>query len=107
MDKERFTSGYEYEQHTRVLYPREQAEAIEAPEVEEIVDTSHSEYDDSPENDHESFEENEGEPEDEPQASTQGALGYPRRRPTGAVAEVIASSDVSVDVVQVPLLAAH
>ncbi|KAI5837772.1 hypothetical protein DFP73DRAFT_531697 [Morchella snyderi] len=88
------------------------------PEVEETADTSHSEYDDSPENDQESSEENPDVPEDQPQASTQQrsqstgkrprtvqpttarALGNARRRPTGAVAQVIASSDVSVDVVQ-------
>ncbi|KAI5841735.1 hypothetical protein DFP73DRAFT_596306 [Morchella snyderi] len=87
------------------------------PEVEETVDTSHSEYDDSPENDHESSEENLDDTEEEPQASTQRsqsmgkrprtvqptivrALGNARRRPTCAVAEVIASSDVSVNVVQ-------
>ncbi|KAI5841328.1 hypothetical protein DFP73DRAFT_596583 [Morchella snyderi] len=81
------------------------------------ADTSHSEYDDSPENDHESSEGNLDDPEEEPQASVQRsqstgkrprtvqpttarALGNARRRPTGAVAEVIASSDVSVDVVQ-------
>ncbi|KAI5837770.1 hypothetical protein DFP73DRAFT_600782 [Morchella snyderi] len=63
------------------------------PEVEETANTSHSEYDDSPENDQESSEEN-------PDPTTARALGNARRRPTGAVAEVIASSDVSVDVVQ-------
>jgi hypothetical protein len=36
--------------------------------VEEIVDTSHSDYDDALENDYESSEEDEDEPEDEPQA---------------------------------------
>ncbi|KAH0611271.1 uncharacterized protein H6S33_010536 [Morchella sextelata] len=92
----------------------------DVPEVEETADTSHSEYDDSPENAQESSEENLDDPEEseEPQASTQQrsqstgkrprtvqpttarALGNARRRPTGAVAEVIASSDVSVDVVQ-------
>ncbi|KAI5844526.1 hypothetical protein DFP73DRAFT_526904 [Morchella snyderi] len=89
----------------------------DVPEVEETADTSHSEYDDSPENDYKSSEENLDDPEEEPQASTQRsqstgkrprtvqpttarALGNARRRPTGAVAEVIASSDVSVDVVQ-------
>jgi hypothetical protein len=104
--------------HTDLVEAQEQAQAIEAPEVEEIVDTSHSEYDDSPENEPESSEENEDEPEDEPQASTQRsqtvgkrprtappttakALGNARRKATGAVAEVIASSDVSVDVIQV------
>ncbi|KAI5847416.1 hypothetical protein DFP73DRAFT_593258 [Morchella snyderi] len=88
------------------------------PEVEETADTSHSEYDDSPENAEESSEENPDDPEDQPEASTQQrsqstgkkprtvqpttarALGNARRRPTGAVAEVIASSDVSVDVIQ-------
>ncbi|KAI5836694.1 hypothetical protein DFP73DRAFT_532538 [Morchella snyderi] len=88
------------------------------PEVEETANTRHSEYDDSPENDQKSSEENPDVPEDQPQASTQQrsqstgkrprtvqpttarALGNARRRPTGAVAEVIASSDVSVDVVQ-------
>ncbi|KAI5837759.1 hypothetical protein DFP73DRAFT_600767 [Morchella snyderi] len=82
------------------------------PEVEETADTSHSEYDDSPENHQQSSEENPDVPEDEPQASTQQrwqstgkrprtvqpatarALGNARRRPTGAIAEVIASSDV-------------
>ncbi|KAI5850457.1 hypothetical protein DFP73DRAFT_591324 [Morchella snyderi] len=94
-----------------------QEQQEDVPEVEETTDTSHSEYDDSPENDHESSEENLDDPEEEPQASTQRsqstgkrprtvqpttarALGNARRRPTGAVAEVIASSDVSVDVVQ-------
>ncbi|KAI5839760.1 hypothetical protein DFP73DRAFT_529596 [Morchella snyderi] len=94
-----------------------QEQQEDVPEVEETADTSHSEYDDSPENDHESSEENLDDPEEEPQASTQRsqstgkrprtvqpttarALGNARRRPTGAVAEVIASSDVSVDVVQ-------
>ncbi|RPB06933.1 hypothetical protein P167DRAFT_579833 [Morchella conica CCBAS932] len=103
--------------HTDLVEAQEQAQAIEAPEVEEIVDTSHSEYDDSPENEPESSEENEDEPEDQPQASTQRsqtvgkrprtappttakALGNARRKATGAVAEVIASSDVSVDVIQ-------
>ncbi|KAI5839484.1 hypothetical protein DFP73DRAFT_598467 [Morchella snyderi] len=88
------------------------------PKVEETADTSHSEYDDSPENAEESSEENPDDPEDQPEASTQQrsqstgkkprtvqpttarALGNARRRPTGAVAEVIASSDVSVDVIQ-------
>ncbi|KAH0611277.1 uncharacterized protein H6S33_010542 [Morchella sextelata] len=90
--------------HTDFVEAQEQAQAIEAPEVEEIVDTSHSEYDDSPENEPESSEENEDEPEDEPQASTQRsqtvrkrprtappttakALGNARRKATGAVAE--------------------
>ncbi|KAI5836689.1 hypothetical protein DFP73DRAFT_602018 [Morchella snyderi] len=41
------------------------------PEVEETADTSHSEYDDSPENNQESSEENPDDPEDQPQASTQ------------------------------------
>ncbi|KAI5838607.1 hypothetical protein DFP73DRAFT_599843 [Morchella snyderi] len=94
-----------------------QEQQEDVPEVEETADTSHLEYDDSPENDHESSEENLDDPEEEPQASTQRsqstgkrprtvqpttarALGNARRRPTGAVAEVIASSDVSVDVVQ-------
>ncbi|KAI5838480.1 hypothetical protein DFP73DRAFT_600012 [Morchella snyderi] len=94
-----------------------QKQQEDVPEVEETADTSHSEYDDSPENDHESSEENLDDPEEEPQASTQRSQGTgkrPRtvqpstaravddvwRRPTGAVAEVIASSDVSVDVVQ-------
>ncbi|KAI5838660.1 hypothetical protein DFP73DRAFT_530749 [Morchella snyderi] len=94
-----------------------QEQQEDVPEVEETADTSHSEYDDSPENDYESSEENLDDPEEEPQASTQRsqstgkrprtvqpttarALGNARRRPTGAVAEVIASSDVSVDVVQ-------
>jgi hypothetical protein len=99
----------------------------DVPEVEETADTSHSEYDDSPENAQESSEENLDDPEEseEPQASTQQrsqstgkrprtvqpttarALGNARRRPTGAVAEVIASSDVSVDVVQVRLHPTH
>ncbi|KAI5848609.1 hypothetical protein DFP73DRAFT_524891 [Morchella snyderi] len=94
-----------------------QEQQEDVPEVEETADTSHSEYDDCPENDHESSEENLDGSEEEPQASTQRsqstgkrprtsqpttarALGNARRRPTGAVAEVIASSDVSVDVVQ-------
>ncbi|KAI5838658.1 hypothetical protein DFP73DRAFT_599568 [Morchella snyderi] len=95
---------------------REEQEDV--PEVEETADTSHSEYDASPENAQESSEENLDDPEEEPQASTQQrsqsmgkmprtvqpttarALGNARRRPTGAVAEVNASSDVSVDVVQ-------
>ncbi|KAI5839627.1 hypothetical protein DFP73DRAFT_598615 [Morchella snyderi] len=94
-----------------------QEQQEDVPEVEETANTSHSEFDDSPENDHESSEENLDDPEEEPQASTQRsqstgkrprtvqpttarALGNARRRPTGAVAEVIASSDVSVDVVQ-------
>ncbi|KAI5846219.1 hypothetical protein DFP73DRAFT_525735 [Morchella snyderi] len=92
---------------------QEQQENV--PEVEETADTSYSEYDDSPENDHDSSEENLDDPEEEPQASTQRsqstgkrprtvqpttarALGNAQRRPAGAVAEVIASSDVSVDV---------
>lgn len=97
----------------------------DVPEVEETADTSHSEYDDSPENAQESSEENLDDPEEEPQASTQQrsqstgkrprtvqpttarALGNARRRPTGAVAEVIASSDVSVDVIQVRLPPTH
>lgn len=97
----------------------------DVPEVEEAADTSHSEYDDSPENAQESSEENLDDPEEEPQASTQQrsqstgkrprtvqpttarALGNARRRPTGAVAEVIASSDVSVDVIQVRLPPTH
>jgi hypothetical protein len=104
--------------HTDLVEVQEQAQAIEAPEVEEIVDTSNSEYDDSPENKPESSEENKDEPEDEPQASTQRsqtigkrlriappttakALGNSRRKATGAVAEVIVSSDVPVDVIQV------
>jgi hypothetical protein len=37
--------------------------------VEEIVDTSYSDYDDAPEKDHESSEENEDELEDEPHDS--------------------------------------
>ncbi|KAI5843131.1 hypothetical protein DFP73DRAFT_527788 [Morchella snyderi] len=94
-----------------------QEQQEDVPEVEETADPSHSEYDDSPENDHESSEENLDDPEEEPQASTQRsqstgkrprtvqpttarALGNARRRPTGVVAEVNASSDVSVDVVQ-------
>ncbi|KAI5845801.1 hypothetical protein DFP73DRAFT_593967 [Morchella snyderi] len=94
-----------------------QEQQEDVPEVEETADTSHSEYDDSPANDHESSEENLDDPEEEPQASTQRsqstgkrprtvqpttakALGNARRRPTDAVAEVIASSHVSVDVVQ-------
>ncbi|KAI5843308.1 hypothetical protein DFP73DRAFT_527323 [Morchella snyderi] len=94
-----------------------QEQQEDVPEVEETADTSHSEYDGSPENDYESSEENLDDPEEEPQASMQRsqstgkrprtvqltparALGNARRRPTGAVAEVIASSDVSVDVVQ-------
>lgn len=102
-----------------------QEEQPEEPEVEEAADTSHSEYDDSPENAQESSEENLDDPEEEPQASTQQrsqstgkrprtvqpttarALGNARRRPTGAVAEVIASSDVSVDVIQVRLPPTH
>ncbi|KAI5837758.1 hypothetical protein DFP73DRAFT_600761 [Morchella snyderi] len=83
----------------------------------ETADTSYPGYDDSPGNDHESSEENLDYPEEEHQASTQRlqgtgkrprtvqpttarALRNARRRPTGAVAEIIASSDVSVDVVQ-------
>ncbi|KAH0602464.1 uncharacterized protein H6S33_008803 [Morchella sextelata] len=90
--------------HTDLVEAQEQAQVIEASEVEEIVDTSHSEYDDSPEKESESSEENEDEPEDEPQASTQRsqtvgkrprtappttakALGNARRKATGAVAE--------------------
>jgi hypothetical protein len=56
------------EDHTDNFEVQEELEAIEVPEVEEIVDTSHSDYDDAPENDHESSKENEDEPEDEPQA---------------------------------------
>ncbi|KAI5839093.1 hypothetical protein DFP73DRAFT_530372 [Morchella snyderi] len=95
-----------------------QEQEEDVPQVEETADTSHSEYDDSPENAHESSEVNLDDPEEQPQASTQQrsqstgkrprtlqpttarALGNARRRPTGAAAEVIASSDVSVDVVQ-------
>ncbi|KAI5849661.1 hypothetical protein DFP73DRAFT_524658 [Morchella snyderi] len=94
-----------------------QEQQEDVPEVEETADTSYSEYDGSPENDHESSEENLDDSEEEPQASTQRsqstgkrpctvqpttarALGNARRRPTGVVAEVIASSDVSVHVVQ-------
>ncbi|KAI5839936.1 hypothetical protein DFP73DRAFT_529760 [Morchella snyderi] len=94
-----------------------QEQQEDVPEVEETADTSHSEYGDSPENDHESSEENLDDPEEEPQPSTQRskstgkrpltvqpttarALGNARGRPTGAVVEVFASSDVSVDVVQ-------
>jgi hypothetical protein len=115
------------EHHTDTFEAQEEPETIEAPEVEEIVDTSHSEYDDSPENDNENSEENEDEPEHEPQASpscyqrsqavgkrphkaqppTARALGNARKKPTGAVAEVIASSDVSVEVVQVRFYLAH
>ncbi|KAH8144650.1 uncharacterized protein LAJ45_11359 [Morchella importuna] len=116
------------EDHTDDFEAQEEPEAIEAPEVEEIVDTSHSDYDDAPENDYESSEEDEDEPEDEPQApppsytqksqtvgerphtvqpTTARALGNARRKPTAAVAEVIASSNVSVDVVQVRLYLAH
>ncbi|KAH8144353.1 uncharacterized protein LAJ45_11675 [Morchella importuna] len=108
------------EDHTDNFEVQEEPEAIEAPEVEETVDTSHSDYDDALENDHESSEEDEDEPEDEPQAPppqsytqksqtvgkrphtvqpiTARAVGNARRKPTGAVAEVIASSNVSVDV---------
>ncbi|KAH0604497.1 uncharacterized protein H6S33_006874, partial [Morchella sextelata] len=103
-------------------------EAIEVPELEEIVDTSYSYYDDAPENNHERSEEDEDEPEDEPQAlplyftqrsqtvgnrphtvqpTTVRELGNARRKSTGAVAEVIASSDTSVDVIQVRLYLAH
>ncbi|KAH8149081.1 uncharacterized protein LAJ45_06620 [Morchella importuna] len=110
------TDNFEAQEEPEAI---EVPEAIEAPEVEEIVDTSHSDYDDAPENDHESSEEDEDEPEDEPQApppsytqksqtvgkrphtvqpTTARALGNARRKPTGAVAEVIASSNVSVDV---------
>ncbi|RPB11694.1 hypothetical protein P167DRAFT_546256, partial [Morchella conica CCBAS932] len=112
------TDNFEAQEEPEAI---EASEAIEAPEVEEIVDTSHSDYDDAPENDHESSEEDEDEPGDEPQApppsytqksqtvgkrphtvqpTTARALGNARRKPTGAVAEVIASSKVSVDVVQ-------
>ncbi|KAH0609147.1 uncharacterized protein H6S33_001375 [Morchella sextelata] len=52
--------------HTDLVEVQEQAQAIEVPEVEEIVHTSQSEYDDSPENEPESSEENKDEPEDEP-----------------------------------------
>ncbi|KAH8145413.1 uncharacterized protein LAJ45_10535 [Morchella importuna] len=110
------TDNFEAQEEPEAI---EAPEAIESPEVEEIVDTSHSEYDDALENDHESSEEDEDEPEDEPQApppsytqksqtvgkrphtvqpTTARALGNARRKPTGAVAEVIASSNVSVDV---------
>ncbi|KAI5836668.1 hypothetical protein DFP73DRAFT_602057 [Morchella snyderi] len=86
---------------------REEQPEEHVPEVEETADTSHSEYDDSPENDQESSEENPDVPEDQHQASTQQrsqstgkrprtvqpttarALGNARRRPTGAVAQVI------------------
>ncbi|KAH8145875.1 uncharacterized protein LAJ45_10017 [Morchella importuna] len=99
--------------------------SVEVQEVEETADTSHSEYDDSSENAQESSEENLDDVEEESQASTQQrsqstgkrprtvqpttarALGNARRRPTGAVAEVIASSDVLVDVVQVRLHPTH
>ncbi|KAI5842115.1 hypothetical protein DFP73DRAFT_528077 [Morchella snyderi] len=93
-------------------------------EVEETAHTSHSEYDNSLENDYKSSKKNLDDPEEEPQASTQRsqsmgkkprtvqptttrALGNARRRPTGAVAEVIASSDVSVDVGKVSLLLSY
>ncbi|KAI5837206.1 hypothetical protein DFP73DRAFT_601352 [Morchella snyderi] len=92
-----------------------QEQQEDVPEVEETADTSYSGYDDSPENDYENSEENLDDPKEEPQASTQRsqstgkrprtvqpttarALDNARRRPTGAVAEVIASSGVSVDV---------
>ncbi|KAI5839143.1 hypothetical protein DFP73DRAFT_614638 [Morchella snyderi] len=59
----------------------EQAEAIEVPVVEEVVGTSHSEYDDWQETDDGSSEANDGEREDEPQAATQRSHtrgGFPR-----------------------------
>ncbi|KAH0603151.1 uncharacterized protein H6S33_008155 [Morchella sextelata] len=83
-----------------------------------------TDYDDALENDHESSEEDVDEPKNEPQVSppfsiqrtqsvrksrhtvqpsTARTLGNARRKPTGAVAEVIAPSDVLVDVVQVRL----
>jgi hypothetical protein len=112
------------EDHTDNFEVQEEPEAIEAAEVEEIVDTSHSDYDDALENDHESSEEDEYEPQASPTSSTQRsqtigkrfhtvqpttarALGRARRKPTVTVAEVIASSDVSVDVVQIQLYLAH
>jgi hypothetical protein len=116
------------EDHTNNFEAQEEPEAIEAPEMKEIVNTSHSDYDDAPENDHERYEEDEDEPENEPQAprpsytqrsqtvgkrpqtvqpTTARVLGNARRKPTGAVAEVIASSDVSLNVVQVRLYLAH
>jgi hypothetical protein len=114
--------------HTDNFEAQEVSETIEVPEVEKIVDTGYSDYDDAPENDHESSEEHEDEPEDEPQVPPQSsthryqtvrkrphtvqptttrAMGNARRKPTGAVAEVIASSNVSVHVVQVRLYLAH
>jgi hypothetical protein len=42
--------------HSDNFEAQEEPEAIEEPEVEEIVDTSHSDYDDAPENNHESSE---------------------------------------------------
>jgi hypothetical protein len=42
------------EDYTDNFEAQEEPEAIDALEVEEIVDTSHSDYDDAPENDHES-----------------------------------------------------
>jgi hypothetical protein len=56
------------EDHIDNFEAQEEPETIEAPKVEEIVDTSYSDYDDALENDHESSEEDEDEPEDEPQA---------------------------------------
>ncbi|KAH0608705.1 uncharacterized protein H6S33_001839, partial [Morchella sextelata] len=98
----------------------EEPEAIEAPEVEEIGDISHSDYDDTPENNYESYRKDEDEQKDEPQAppsptqrsktvgkrphtvqpTTARVLSSAQRKPTGVVVEVIASSNVSVDMVQ-------
>jgi hypothetical protein len=58
------------EDHIDNFEVQEEPEAIEAPEVEEIVDTIQSDYNDAPENNHESSEEYDDEPENEPQAPT-------------------------------------
>ncbi|KAH0611254.1 uncharacterized protein H6S33_011681 [Morchella sextelata] len=54
--------------HTDNFEAQEKPEAIQVPEMEEIVDTSQSDHDDAPENDNKSSEEDKDEPENEPQA---------------------------------------
>jgi hypothetical protein len=101
------------ENHTDKFEAQEEPEANEVPQVEEVVDTSHSDYNNALENDHESSEEDEDESEEEPQALTEPstqrshtirkrphtvqpttarALGNANRKPTGTVVEVIGSS---------------
>jgi hypothetical protein len=56
------------EDHTDNFEAQEELKAIESPEVEGIVETSDSYYNNALENDHGSSEKDENEPEDEPQA---------------------------------------